>query len=102
MKTDWVKLKSKIPHQVKIRTKTYEVAWIDQFKDGKTLGETRFELRQIILLNNMSPKMTVSTFFHEYLHAICHEYNVNLTENQVLALEKSFININSLILELNS
>lgn len=102
MKTDWSKVKSKIPPHVKIRSKTYEVLWIENFKDGKTLGETRFAERQIVLLKNMKPKMAVSTFFHEILHAISFECEAELTENQVLAVEKSMPSLFNLIKELYS
>lgn len=86
---NWVKLRNKIPHQVKIRKSIYEVVWIGQFKDGQTLGETRPTEKQIVLLNNMTPKLTFSTFMHEVLHAISFETEAKLTENQVLEIEKT-------------
>lgn len=86
--TNWKKIKNNIPHRVRIKSKVwYEILWVSDFKDGKTLGESRFNEKQIVLLNSMSPKLTVSTFIHELYHVISHEYGADLTENQVLKLE---------------
>lgn len=88
---DWKKLKRKIPHRVQIaKAAWYEVLYTDDFKDGTTLGETRFEQRQIVIKNGQSPKMTVVTYLHECAHAFSAEHEINLTETQVLALEKAF------------
>lgn len=87
---DWKKLQKRIPHQVQIsRKKFIEVAYVQDFKDGTTLGEMRPDMNQIVIKTDMSPKETVSTFFHEWLHLVSNEYEVNLTEKQVLAIEKS-------------
>ena len=87
---NWKKVKSKIPHRLRIKNKIwYEILWVDDFKDGKTLGESRLHLKQLVLLKNMSPKLTIETFVHELLHVISHEYGSDLTEKQVLAMEKS-------------
>lgn len=87
---NWKHLKTRIPHQVQISRKKYmEIAYVQDFKDGKTLGEMRPDINQIVIKTDMSPKETVCTYIHELLHAISNEYEVNLTENQVLALEKS-------------
>jgi hypothetical protein len=88
---DWKKLRRKIPHRVQIaKDAWYEIVWVDDFKDGKTLGETRHDPRQIAILNGQSPKMTVVTYLHELMHAFCNENEADLTETQVLAFEKSF------------
>jgi hypothetical protein len=86
---NWKKLSRSIPHRVQVSPKGwYEILWVDDFKDGKTLGETRFDPKQIVLMRGQSPKMTVSVYLHEYAHAYSHEWNLNLTESQVLAFEK--------------
>ena len=88
---DWKKLKRHIPHRVQIsKTAWYEIVYINDFKDGKTLGETRFEPKQIVILNGISPKLTVITYLHECAHAYSEEHGLGLTENQILAMEKGF------------
>lgn len=83
-------LAKNIPHRIKIGTTEYEVLYVDDFKDGATAGETRWDPPQIIIKNGMSAKETVHTAFHEFIHAVSAEYDVNLTESQVEALEQSF------------
>jgi hypothetical protein len=90
MKVDWRSLKNKIPNQFQIGKAIYEVVWIDEFKDPNIMGETRFDPKQIVIKKNMSPKLTVITATHEYLHAYSNEFEVNLTENQILASEKGY------------
>lgn len=86
---NWKSLKNRIPHFVQMGKSTYEVLYIDEFKDGKTLGETRFDPKQIVIKNGLTPKMTVITFLHECFHSASEEFGIGLTENQVLSLEKS-------------
>jgi Zn-dependent peptidase ImmA (M78 family) len=95
MKKSWKSLRLNIPSKIQIKPKVaYEVLWIDNFSSDKegeiTHGETRYEARQIVLNNNEKPKDSVHTYWHEFLHATGHEYEANLTEKQVRALEKSF------------
>lgn len=95
MKKNYKTLRKNIPSKVKFGPKTfYEVLWIENFstdKDGWTThGETRYELKQMVLNNNQPPKETVHTYFHEFLHGISYELDSNLTETQVRALEKGF------------
>lgn len=86
----WKKLKSKIPHKVEVARKVfYEILWVDSFVNERTMGETRFDLKQIVVKNNLSPKDTVHTYLHEYAHAASHEHGIELTENQVLAFEET-------------
>lgn len=102
MRINWRKIKNKIPPKVKVGSRYYEILWAVQLGEGKHIGETRFDKPQIIISKKLSPKQAVLCFFHEYLHAVSHEYGANLTENQVLATEQSFVSIYNLILELNS
>lgn len=88
---NWKKLFKRIPPSVKIGKRTYEIVWVDEFMGVPKLGETRFDKPQIALLIKQTPKQAVSTYLHEVLHAVSFEENVNLTENQVLALEKSLL-----------
>lgn len=88
---NWKKYKNKIPHVVKIGPKDlYEVLWVDNFIGGDNVGETRFNEKQIVIKTGMTPKLTVTTYLHECLHALSDKYDLNLTEKQVLAFEKSF------------
>jgi hypothetical protein len=84
----WKQLLTRIPNTVKFGKTTYEVLWVDAFTNEKTLGETRFDTKQIIIKTGESAKETVHTYLHEIIHALENEYGANLTENQVLALEK--------------
>ena len=88
---NWKKLHKSIPPAVKIGKHEYRILWITEFpKDCKQLGETAFgDEKQIVINLNQSTKEIVYTLFHEILHAISFEYNTNLTEKQVLAMEKS-------------
>lgn len=88
---NWKKMVTKIPSKVQIaKNKTYEIVWIDSFENEKVLGETRFDKNQIVIKKQLSPKTTIVTYLHEVIHAVSAEHDVELTENQVLALETSF------------
>lgn len=89
MKIKWTILKSLIPNKVQFKKAVYEILYTDNFLDGKTLGETRFNPHQIVLKTNESDKETFHTYIHECLHAASNEYEIGLTEGQVRKLEKS-------------
>jgi len=86
---NWTKLKRRIPSKVVIGNYTYEVLFIDEFKSPSTLGETRLEDKQIVLKNGQTPKELVKTYLHECLHAVSEEFDVNLTEQQILKMEEA-------------
>ncbi len=88
-KIDWDDLVSRIPHFIQLKKARYEICWVDDFKDGKTLGETRFDPKQILIKTGQTAKEAVKTYLHEVEHATSHEFDANLTEAQVRALEKS-------------
>lgn len=87
---NWKKHYKNIPSSVKIGKNTYEILYISEFpKDHKQLGESRFgDNKQIIINLNQPIREAVHTYFHEILHIMSFEYDANLTENQVLGLEK--------------
>lgn len=88
---EWKKLTKRIPIQIQLsKNVNYEIVFVEDFVDGNTLGETTFDRKQIRIKQGQSPKMTMTVFFHELLHAVSEECGANLTENQILALEKSF------------
>jgi hypothetical protein len=86
---NWKKLVKKIPNKVQLSKKgEYEIVWVDSFKQDNVMGETRFDRKQIAIKNKMSPKNTVITYLHEVMHGLSAEHDAQLTENQVLSLEK--------------
>jgi len=88
---NWKALRKSIPHRVVYAPKKFaEIVWVDDFPDGNTLGETRFDPVQIAIKKGLSDKLTVITYLHEMEHLWSWYYEANLTENQILALEKSF------------
>ncbi len=100
---NWNKVKQNIPHRFKVKNKSeYETLYIEELDGGKTVGHARFNEKQIIIVNKLSPKQTVSTWFHELLHIVSHEYDANLTEKQVLALEKAIPYLLEIFKGLNS
>jgi hypothetical protein len=87
---NWKALTKLIPHRVQVTRKSfYEICYVDSFVDENVLGETRFDRKQIVIKDDQHPKEKVHTYIHELLHAISAEYEVNLTETQVRALEKA-------------
>jgi hypothetical protein len=87
---NWKKLTKLIPHRVQVTRKSfYEICYVDSFVDENVLGETRFDRKQIVIKDGQHPKEKVHTYIHELLHAISAEYDVNLTETQVRALERA-------------
>lgn len=79
----------KIPNKVQLSKRgEYEIVWVDSFKQTDVVGETRFDRKQIAIKNKMSPKSTVITYLHEVAHGLSAEHEIQLTENQILALEK--------------
>lgn len=89
MKIKWSLFKNAIPNKVQFKKAVYEILYTEDFLDGKTLGETRFNPHQIVLKTNESDKETFHTYIHECLHAASNEYDIGLTEGQVRKLEKS-------------
>jgi hypothetical protein len=86
---NWKKLAKKIPNKVQLSKKgEYEIVWVDSFKQDDVMGETRFDRKQIAIKNKMSAKNTVITYLHEVAHGLSAEHEAQLTENQILALEK--------------
>lgn len=87
---NWKKLAKKIPNKVQLSKRgEYEIVWVESFKQDDVVGETRFDRKQIAIKTKMSAKNTVITYLHEVAHGISAEHEVELTENQILALEKS-------------
>jgi hypothetical protein len=106
MKANWKKLRKNIPNRVRTKSRAhYEVLWSDEFhfdeKTGKkTYGTTRFDPNLITLNINQGDKETIHTYWHEMIHAISVDYDVNLTETQVENFEKAYLYIREFVLTL--
>lgn len=98
---NWKKLRQNIPNTTRAKAKeVVEILWIDEFKNGDTYGETRFNPTQIVINKNQSDKEAIFTLFHEFLHLCDDTYEVGLTEKQVRKLEKAFPYLRELVLTL--
>jgi hypothetical protein len=82
---------SPLPKKIRITHKVaYEVVYVDGFSDPAVMGECRYESKQIVLNTKQPPTELRKTLIHEVFHAISFETPpLNLTETQVLALEKA-------------
>lgn len=88
---NWKSLVSRIPASVAVSRKdTYEVLFSKDLKQN--VGETRISPhhKQIVIQIGLNNKQTIITYIHELLHAVSETYDVGLTENQILKLEKAF------------
>ena len=88
-------LRSKIPSRVRVTKKvTYEILFVDEFKDNSQVGECRPEEKQILIKNNISDTETFKTFIHEVMHSLSFETKkLNLTEGQVEKLEEGIFRL---------
>lgn len=106
MKVNWKRSRKKIPNRVRTKSRThYEVLWSNEFwfdqKTGKkTYGTTRFDPNLITLNINQGDKETILTFWHEFIHALSSDYDLNLTETQVENLEQAYPYVREFILTL--
>lgn len=85
-----------IPSKVRItRTISYEVVYIEDFVgENFVYGECRHDSKQIVLNKNQPPSELFSTFIHELMHAISFETkDMNLTEKQVMKLERALLRV---------
>jgi len=86
-----------IPTKVRITRKiSYEVVYTDDYvAEQKLLGQCRPEpAYQIVIYNKQSDTEKYKTFLHETIHAINFETEgLNMTENQVAALEQGLFRV---------
>ena len=91
MRTNWRKKMKNIPSKVAIAPKVwYDITYQKEIVDTKgnhIYGFTDLDNKIITIRMDMSPKLTVETYWHEVCHAFSEEFEIELTENQVLALE---------------
>lgn len=88
---NWKRLVKRIPHLVQVTSKvSYEILYTPKIVDVvECLGTTRIDYKQIRLKNDQTPKSLVHTYIHEVVHAFSEEYDIDLTEKQVRAIEKA-------------
>lgn len=90
-RVSWKHLVKQIPSRVQIGPKVfYDVVWSKDLVDSKgnyLYGLTDLTNRVITIRMDMSPKLTVETYAHELLHCFSEEFDINLTETQVLRFE---------------
>lgn len=88
---NWKKKVSEIPSKIQIAPRLfYDVTWQKEIVDTKgnhLYGLTDLTNKIITIKMDMSPKLTVETYIHEVVHAFSEEYQLGLTENQVLKME---------------
>lgn len=78
----------KLPHHIKIKNKvSYEVLHIDEFKDPRTLGECRYDSKQIVLKKGQSQRQEIQSLIHEILHAVSFERGIDLPHKSIYELE---------------
>ena len=84
----------KLPHRIRIKAKvTYQVVWVDSFKDPKQRGECDDLAKQIAILKGMSERETLETFIHELLHAVELEYGIPIPHRLIYMLEMPFVKL---------
>ena len=92
-RVNWKKRISEIPSRVQISKKTYyDVVWQKEITDTKgnhLCGMTNLNDKVITIKMDMTAKLTIETYIHEVIHSISDEYDLGLTENQVLKMEES-------------
>lgn len=91
MRLNWKSLYRRIPSSVQVNKKIkYVITWR---RDDPSIDHDGIAYHNddkfIVLKLELKPKEAVHTYIHELLHAISVQYDVGLTENQVLALEKA-------------
>lgn len=78
----------KAPSRIKIKNKVvYERVSVDSFADPDTLGECRFDQRQIAIKDGQSERQEMKTFIHELLHAVCEERGIKISHRAIYQLE---------------
>lgn len=89
---NWKELSTRIPQSVHTGKKDrFEVVWVDGFPAPETVGETRFNPKQIAIKIGQTEREAVLTYLHEVIHAADHTHEIGLTETQVRKLERALI-----------
>lgn len=90
-RANWKKKVAEIPSRVQVAPRIfYNIVWQKEIVDTKgnhLYGLTDLTNKVITIKMDMPAKLTIETYIHEYIHAVSEEYELGLTENQVLAME---------------
>ncbi len=87
---DWKSLYKRIPVFIQLTKKIkYDVTWTRSDPSLDHIGRTHPDSKHIVVSLDLKPRLAVHTYIHEVLHAVSEEYKANLSEKQVLALEKA-------------
>lgn len=90
-RVNWKKKVTQIPSKVQIAPKLfYDIVWQKELVNAsghKLCGLTDFTNKLITIQMDMPAKLTIETYLHEVTHAMSEEYELGLTENQVLKIE---------------
>lgn len=90
-------MRYKIPPRIRVKANvTYEILWVDSFKDESQMGECDDVKKQIIIRKGLGKRASYYTFLHELIHAIDMENKFGLTEAQVNGLEVEFNRVSRL------
>ncbi len=88
------RLLPKIPTKLRTASRShYEVLFIESFSNPLQVGECRPDNKQIIIKSSLTDKEKLSCFIHESIHAVNFEYEIGLTETQVLKLETAIMKV---------
>lgn len=79
----------KIPKYFEIGRETWEIRWVNKFKDRQQVGESDPEKRIIRIRKGMTTKETWATLIHELLHAFEAEYDIKLKHKQIYELDRA-------------
>lgn len=78
------------PKKLKVNDAMYDleiVPYIEETEEEVVRGYHYPKEKKILLLRKLTNEELMSTFIHEALHAICHEYKIRLSHKKVYALE---------------
>lgn len=81
-----------LPKQVKVRDAIYTVIFMDRLSGGD-LGGMDPVNRLIMLSLDQTPEELVASWFHEFCHAIEHEYGVKMGHKVINRLEYDLVEI---------
>lgn len=79
-----------LPKTVLVKNARYRIEMVDKaidFGGIKARGICDGDKKEILILSKQTPRMILSTFFHELVHAMEWEYRIKLKHSQVMELE---------------
>lgn len=86
---NWTKLAARIPKSFKAGKNTFTVEWTNTFENGKHVGLSDWNKRVIYIKKGQSKKEQVHTYIHECIHIFSDEFDLKISEKQVIGLENT-------------